>query len=149
MKLSLGLDVSSTMSEVPSSLRRWFVVHCFADVAFAVPLFVAPQTFLGALGWTAVDPFTTRIAAAALLGVGLESYLGKDQDLRVFAHMLNLKVIWSLACVVGIALSIAQGAQGRPPMAYGFLAIFVGFHAVWVHYRRIVGRALIAAAKAP
>jgi hypothetical protein len=33
--------------------------------------------------------------------------------------VLNLKIIWSLMCVVGIALSLLQGAQARPSMAWG------------------------------
>ena len=133
---------STHMNDVPPALRTWFVIHCVADVVIATPLMVAPQAFLGALGWQAVDPYTARIAAAALFGVGLESYLGRNQALPVFAHMLNLKVIWSFACVVGIAVSIAQGAQGRPPMAYVFLATFVAFHGLWQYYRAVVGRRL-------
>ena len=35
---------------VPRSLRAWFVVHFWADVLFAAPLFFAPQQFLGLLG---------------------------------------------------------------------------------------------------
>ncbi len=34
---------------VPSSLRAWFVVHFLADVAAALPLFVAPHAVLARL----------------------------------------------------------------------------------------------------
>lgn len=128
------------MTEVPRGLRVWFVVHFAADLLVAVPLFVAPEAFLGALGWRTVDPFTARIAAGALFGVGVESLLGRNEGVAVFTHMLNLKIVWSLACVVGIGASLAQGAQGRPPMAWAFLAIFVAFHALWVGHRVALGR---------
>lgn len=133
---------------IPAGLRRSFIVHFVADLVFAVPLFIAPEWTLTTLGWQSVDPFTTRIAAAALFGVGIESFLGRDAPIEVYRGMLNLKLIWSLACVVGIALSLSQRAQGSPKMAWGFLLIFVLFHALWIYWRLVVKR-LSRAAKQP
>ena len=78
---------------LPKTLRWWFVVHFVADVLFAVPLFLAPRAFLGALGWTAVDPVATRLVAAALFGIGIQSLLGRDESPATFRAMLNLKII--------------------------------------------------------
>lgn len=125
---------------VPVGLRRSFIFHFVADLLFALPLFIAPGWILTLLGWKVVDPFTTRIAAAALFGVGIESLLARDAPLAVYRGMLNLKIIWSLACVLGIGLSLLQGAQERPPMAWGFLLIFVVFHGLWVYWRLVVAR---------
>ena len=74
-------------SRVPSSLRTWFVVHFWADILVAVPLFLAPVTLLEALGWQAVDPYAARIVAAALFGIGIESLLGRNGDLSAFVAM--------------------------------------------------------------
>jgi hypothetical protein len=117
---------------VPTSLRRWFVAHFVADIVFAVPMIVAPVLTLRAFGWSAVDPVTTRLVGAALIGIGVQSLLGRDEDVEVFRAMLTLKCLWSGAAVVGLALSIAQGA---PAMTWGFLAIFVSFAGVWNYYR--------------
>jgi bacteriorhodopsin len=46
--------------------------------------------------------------------------------------MLNLKIIWSAAASVGIALSL--GSVGSP-YAWVTLAVFVGFHVIWVYWR--------------
>lgn len=119
------------MSAVPASLRTWFVVHCLVDLLFAAPLLVAPVTTLRLFGWTTIDPLSTRLVAAALIGIGVESYLGRRGGLEQFRGMLRLKVLWSVAANVGIALSIAQGA---PPMAWLFQAIFVGFSTLWITY---------------
>ena len=113
---------------------------------FAVPLFVAPTWFLSLVGWKSVDPYTARIAAAALFGVGIESWLGRNASADAFLAMLNLKVIWSLACTVGIAVSLVQDAQGRPLAAWAFLAIFGAFHAVWLFHRVKLGQRMRAAA---
>jgi len=117
---------------VTRGLRIWFVVHFIADILFALPLFVAPEFTLGLFGWTAVDPVTTRLVAAALFGIGIESLLGRKGDVEAFRAMLNLKIIWSSAAVVGFVWCLAEGA---PSMVWGFLAIFVAFNILWVTYR--------------
>jgi hypothetical protein len=135
---------ASSADLVTPALRRWFVVHFAADMLFAVPLFVAPTAFLELVGWRSVDPYTARIAAAALFGVGIESWLGRNAGPESFVAMLNLKVIWSFACTLGIAISLVQDAQGKPLAAWGFLATFGCFHALWVVHRVRLGQRLRA-----
>lgn len=117
---------------VPRSLRLWFVVHFYADVLAAVPLFLAPRAVQGWLGWTAVDPLATRLVAAALFGIGIESYLARNAGLETFRSMLNLKVIWSSSAVIGVAWSQFQGG---PVAGWGVLGIFVVFNVAWVRFR--------------
>jgi hypothetical protein len=126
---------------VPVGLRHWFVVHFAADLAFALPLMVAPEFVLGAFGWTTVDPVAARLVAAALFAIGTESLLMRDASAERFRTMLRLKCLWSGAAVVALGLSLARGA---PPFTWAIAAIFVGFSAVW-HYYRVV----LAAPRAP
>lgn len=118
--------------EVPDSLRTWFVVHFVADLAAALPLFVAPRAVLGALGWAAVDPIATRLVAAALLGIGIESLLGRRASAETFRAMLNLKLIWSGSAALG---ALWSQLDGGPPLGWAVVAIFGGFHTVWLYYR--------------
>jgi hypothetical protein len=122
---------------VPNALRRWFVVHFVADVLAAVPLLVAPRAVLELLGWSSVDPLATRLVAAALFGIGIESWLGRRAGIDTFRAMLDLKVIWSGAAVVGVLWSQLEGG---PPAGWGVLAIFLVFHTVWVRYRLALRR---------
>jgi len=122
---------------VPDRLRWWFVVHFILDLAAAIPLFIAPQ-ILGWLGWPAVDPISTRLVAAALFGIGIESLLGRNAGVEAFRGMLNLKIIWSGTAVVG---TLWSQLEGGPPAGWGVVAIFVGFNAVWVRYRILLGNA--------
>eukprot|EP01050_Picozoa_sp_SAG11_P011029 SAG11_NODE_1141_length_5707_cov_14.979315_6_plen_131_part_00 len=121
---------------VPPSLRVWFVVHFFADMLFALPLFFAPVWTLQLLGWTMVDPAATRLVAAALFGIGIESLLGRNADVEAFRAMLNLKVIWASTATVGLGLSALQGS---PPMTWGFFGIFLSFLCLWSFYRLRLG----------
>ncbi|HAN30008.1 MAG TPA: hypothetical protein DCQ06_00285 [Myxococcales bacterium] len=132
--------VAKQDSSVPAALRSWFVVHFVADMLFALPLFFAPEQALTLVGWLAVDPITTRLVGAALFGIGIESYLGRNADRDRFRGMLNLKVIWSATASIGIAWSMFEGAHDRPVAGWLFLATFVAFHALWVYWRIRLGR---------
>jgi hypothetical protein len=111
------------------------VIHFVVDLLFGIPLFVAPGFTLGLLGWPVVDPIMTRIVAAALFGIGIESYLGRNAGVGSYKGMLNLKIIWSGAVILGIALSLVEGGQGRPFFVWIVLAIFLLFNGVWVYWR--------------
>jgi len=120
------------VSVVPASLRRWFVIHFAVDIGFAVPLLLVPVRTLHLLGWTTVDPVATPLVGAALAAIGVQSLLGRGESADAFRAMLGLKCIWSAAAVVGLALSMAEGA---PPLTAGLLAIFVIFAVIWNYYR--------------
>jgi hypothetical protein len=122
---------------VPRSLRRWFVVHFAADMLFAVPLMVAPQFTLGLFGWQVVDPVTTRLVAAALFGIGIQSLLGRNETREAFLGLLNLKIIWSMTAVLGFSIGLVQGA---PFGVWVFLGVFTAFSALWWYYRITLGR---------
>ncbi len=121
---------------VPRGLRRWFVAHFIADILVAVPLMIAPTHVLAWFGWTTVDPVATRLVAAALFGIGIESYLGRNATADVFRGMLNLKIIWSSTAVAGSLWSVIEGA---PVATWGVFAIFAGFLGVWLRYRVALG----------
>lgn len=124
--------MKSTEKQIPSSLRVWFVIHFAVDMLFAIPLLFFPEFLMPLLGWDVVDPIMSRLVGAALLGIGGESLLGRNASREVFSAMLNLKILWASGAVLGIGMGIAVGA---PPLAWGFLVIFVAFLGVWVYYR--------------
>lgn len=127
------MPVITKSTDIPSSLRIWFIIHFVIDILFAVPLLLAPVFSLRVFGWHTIDPATTRLVGAALLAIGLESFLMRNGGRETFRNMLNLKLIWSSGAVLGIGLSIYEGA---PSMAWAFLAIFVIFFGVWFYFRR-------------
>jgi hypothetical protein len=131
---------------LPKGLRTAFVVHFVADVLFALPLFFAPRAFLTLLGWHEVDPLATRLVAAALFGIGIESLLGRNAAPEAFKAMLNLKVIWSATATIGLVWSQLEGG---PAMGWAFVAIFAAFHVVWLRYRLLLEDGAAARVEAP
>lgn len=124
--------MTESQEQVPVALKNWFTVHFLADWLFAVPLFFAPRAFLGALGWTAIDTVTARIVAAALVGIGTQSLLGRHATVDSYRTMLNLKILWSATATLGILWSCLEGA---PPMAWGFFGAFLAFNGLWSYWR--------------
>ena len=121
---------------VPKALETWFIVHFVVDMLFGIPLMAAPEWMLTLVGWQTVDPFTARLAAAALFGIGIESFLGRGSGAAVYRGMLRLKIMWSAAAVFGVGLSLLQGAQEAPWFAWGILVIFMLFNFVWLYWHR-------------
>ena len=124
--------MNAKLDPVPTGLQTWFVIHFVADMLFGIPLLFFPSFLLPYLGWTIYDPLTSRLVGAALMGIGLESLLGRNASAETFRAMLNLKVIWASSAIFAITAAIFEGA---PVIAWAFLGIFVIFWAVWVYYR--------------
>jgi hypothetical protein len=125
-------SMSEEKDRVPNGLRTWFVIHFVADVLFATPLLFFPQALLNLFGWGTYDPIMSRMVGAALMGIGVESLLGRNANIETFQGMLNLKVIWASSALFAIGAGIAEGAAS---IAWAFLGIFFVFWCVWVYYR--------------
>jgi hypothetical protein len=126
-------------TQVPSVLKKWFVVHCIIDLVFVIPLFFFPERFLALLDWPFVDPLTTRLVAAALFGIGLESYLGRNAGPDNYRGMLRLKILWSAAATLGILWTLF-GMPEPPVVGWLLAAVFAGFNVLWVYWYRVVTR---------
>ena len=124
--------MNKKIDQVPNSLRTWFVIHFAADILFAIPLLFFPQALLSLIGWGAYDPIMSRLVGAALMGIGVESLLGRNADADTFRAMLNLKVIWASCALFAFGAGIAEGAA---PIVWALVGIFAVFWAVWVYYR--------------
>ena len=124
--------MTEKMNAIPNGLRTWFVIHFVADVLFAIPLLFFPQVLLNLFGWGVYDPIMSRLVGAALMGIGVESLLGRNANADTFRAMLNLKVIWASSALFAFGVGIAEGAA---PIAWALMGIFAVFWCVWVYYR--------------
>jgi len=121
------------MKNIPTSLRRWFLLHFVIDIIFAVPLMIAPAWTLGLLHFTSVETLTARLVAAALMGIGTTSLLMHKGGIESFNTMLNLKIIWSIAAMTGILWTISEGTL--PQTGWIILWIFGVFFIAWIHFK--------------
>jgi len=119
------------MKQLPSSLRTWFVIHFVVDYLFAIPLFIAPRWFLSFFGFTIIDPVTARLVAAALFAVGGISLLSRNESVGTYKALLKLKIIWSVSAIVGLLVSLWQGA---PVLLWLIVIVFALFCGIWSYY---------------
>jgi hypothetical protein len=120
---------------VPQSLRNWFIFHFAADILFAIPVFIAPEASLKLLQWEIIDPITTRMVAAALFGIGIESFLCRNSGIEVFKSMLNLKIIWSFTAIIGLGIALTKGYFGNIYVGVFLFLTFLLFNFLWVYWR--------------
>lgn len=125
----------NTPSPLPPGLRTWFIIHFAADMLFGIPLLFFPEWTMGLLVWSPIDPIASRVVGAALMGIGIESWLGRDASAEVYRAMLNLKVIWSSSAILGIGLGLWNGGASA---GWVFLAVFFVFWLVWLYYRKML-----------
>ncbi|MBD3248405.1 hypothetical protein GF382_03925 [Candidatus Falkowbacteria bacterium] len=119
--------------KIPRSLKIWFSIHFVIDIILALPLFFFPQEAMAFFGFTVIDKYMARLVAAALAGIGGVSLLSKEKGVESYLSLLNLKIIWSIAAIFGIALTMAQ--EKRPVSGWIFGLIFMIFFFVWSYYR--------------
>lgn len=117
---------------VPQLLRRLFILHFILDYIAAIPLMIAPQKVMMLLGWDAPESVATRLAAAALIGIGGISLLAHNAGTETYRLMLTMKLLWSGAAITGLILSIIEGA---PVFSWVFLFIFAVFFGIWLFFR--------------
>ncbi|MBS4030122.1 MAG: hypothetical protein KGZ63_01680 [Clostridiales bacterium] len=123
---------------VPNGLRLWFIIHFVVDITFAIPLFFIPETVLGIVGWPNVDPLATRLVAAALFGIGTESFLGRNGSVERFQGMLNLKIIWSVFAVMAIAITMVTHPLYVNVLTWAGLVIFSFFLLLWSYWKLLL-----------
>lgn len=125
---------------IPTMLRKWFIFHFIVDIIFAVPLLLFPVEFLQFLQWHTIDPLASRIVGAALMGIGIESWIGRNAGVETFKNMLNLKIIWSAFVIIGTALSIYQAQYVTTITEWFLLITFIAFHFIWIYWRYKISR---------
>ena len=64
----------------------------------------APQCCLKLMGWQRIDPAATRLVDASLLDFGGISFIARKPGHMAFRHMLTMKLLWSIAVVLGLSL---------------------------------------------
>lgn len=123
--------------DIPASLRRWFVAHFVVDLLVGLPLLIVPAAALGMLGWTVIDTVSARVVGAALLAIGIHSFVGRNDGVEAYRSMLNFKLLWSWSAIGALIIAAADGA---PDPVWAFMAVFIAFAGVWFHYRVRLGQ---------
>lgn len=127
-------ELTTKPPQVPRALTISFIVHFAIDMIVAVPLFLAPRQVLSLFGWMAIDPFASRLVAAALFAVGMESLLARNTTVQTFKGMLRLKLVWSGFATAGLVWSTLEAGLRNPSVGWLLAGIFAAFHLLWWYW---------------
>lgn len=125
------------MRIIPKSLRIWFIVHFVVDFLFAIPLFIVPIKVLTIFGFEDTNVLFARLVAAALFGIGGASFLVREQNADSYNALLSVKVIWSIAAIVALVLSLIEGWSVYVLI---ILIVFIIFSITWIYYKSRLNR---------
>lgn len=127
-------ESTTNVNEVPQALRISFLFHFAIDMIVALPLFFAPRQVLSLFGWITIDPFASRLVAAALFAIGIESFLARNASAASFKGMLQLKLVWSAFATAGLAWSILEGGLRYAWIGWLLAGVFGVFHMLWWYW---------------
>ena len=113
-------------------LRRWFVVHFVVDVVVAIPLMLVPGKILSLLGIEG-GVSLARIVAAALLGIGIESWFGRRASKESLLGMLRLKIVWSGMAVLALGWGMVDRELDLL-VGGSLVGVFIAFNLLWTYW---------------
>lgn len=116
-----------------AALRIWFLIHFVIDLIFGLPLLFAPRWFLPIFDFPTENLLFARLVGAALFAIGMISLFARESSRETFQTLLAFKILWSSAAILGLIISIHEGA---PKSTWLFLGIFVLFFFVWNYWKR-------------
>jgi thiol:disulfide interchange protein len=114
------------------SLGRWLLLQAALGLLLGLPLLLAPQWILGALGWSCVDPTTARLCGALLAAMGAHVYLRRSDGPEAIRALVDLNLLVSATAAFGLFVAFGEGA---PPAATLPLAAFIVLTGVWFNAR--------------
>ncbi len=112
------------------SLKFWFTFHFIIDFIVAFLLIFYPMILVDFLG-VSYEPVTTKLVAAALLGIGGISLISKNYSKETHKALLELKLIWSFFATVLVfcyAKSLMNFKLMLVPLVFGL------FFVLWFYY---------------
>ena len=112
-------------------LKITFEIHAILGFIFGIAFFLIPETALGWIQWTPVDPALARLWGAALIALGMASYLGyhatRWEEVRITVEM---DAGFTIFATVG---ALYAAFVGGPAFLWVVIVVFGAFAAAWLY----------------
>jgi hypothetical protein len=116
-------------------LKTTFLAHAIVCLAFGIVLYLIPDTWAHLVNWVPFDAAVTRIYAAALLAIGVSSWLGyraaRWDEVRIVVQMEIAVTV--LGGIISLYSALFAGA---PLFIWVSIVIFVSFAVAWIYFYR-------------
>ncbi len=109
-----------------------FLIHAMFALIFGIAMYPKPGIWAASVNWVPFDPTMTRAFAAALLALGVSSWLGYratrwEQVQIVIQTEIVFTVLGALAGIYGVWMG------GAPAFAWVAIVIWLAFAAAWIY----------------
>lgn len=114
------------------TLKNTFLAHSLVCLVFGLVHFLSPALWARIAGYTAFDPYVTRVLGAALLSLALASWLGYCAHTWDEVHiMVRFELVFTVLGAVAMLYSFL--VEAAPLFIWVPLAVFVIFAGLWAY----------------
>ncbi len=118
---------------VPDGLKNTFLVHAVVCLVLGLPFLLAPDLFASVLGFATAEPVSALGLDAALLALGVSSWLALIEPIwQRVAIVLKMEIAYTI--LGGLALLYELLVVGAPPSTWFFFIVIAIFAALWLLY---------------
>lgn len=124
--------------QICKALKIVFLIHFFVSTLFGLVFLIFPEIHEIFLGWPyTVDPISSRILGAALLGFATASLLGwRETEWLKVKIIIQMEIAW---LSVGVAISVISIFFFSPSIILWFyIVIFIVFLVAfsWLYFKQ-------------
>ena len=120
------------VKKISNGLKYLFLFHFIVGVVFGLTYLLIPDTWANMVQWPLKESFPYRLLGAALIGIGVSSWLAfKNQIWESVKIVVIMEIIW---CGLGTVVMLwGMFTQGLPPIGWmntllmAFFAVTFGF----------------------
>jgi hypothetical protein len=114
-----------------NGLASLFRLNAVITFVFGAPLLLFPGAFLGAFGWTPVDPILTRILGAALLAMTWSSFqVVRINNTSAGRVLIEMEALFCVLGGIGVLRQLLL--VDYPLMVWSIFGILVIFGVFWI-----------------
>lgn len=111
-------------------LKPTLLIHAIVSAVLGALLLIIPGDFLQRLGWSPIDPITTRLLGAAFLALAWGDFRGwRQPDRSDITLLVEVQLAFSALGGIGVLRHLVSG--GWPAMVWILFGALVLFAVAW------------------
>jgi len=118
-----------------NGLRTTFLIHTPVTLIFGIAFYLVPGIWANLVKWTPFDAAMTQLMGAAVLAIGVSSWLGyKAESWKEVRITVQSEIVFTVAgSLVGL---YAYFFAGAPLFIWVPIIVMVIFGALWIYFYR-------------
>lgn len=118
-----------------NGLRTTFLIHTPLSLLFGIVFYLMPGIWADLVKWTPFDAAMTQLLGAAVLAIGVSSWLAyKAESWKEVRITVQFEIVFTVAgSLIGLYAFFFAGA---PLFIWVLISVMVIFGALWIYFYR-------------